>query len=116
MARKRRYGLDRPAWAAIPLDALIYEIKPVEGWVMIQEHFDQDRHVTVAGIELEIATLGTSNTTYGIVRGIHDNTASEIGVSVGDEVIYRQWAGGRWQVQNDVVLIMKSKDVIGKVE
>lgn len=101
-----------PVWGAIPMDESIKSVRPLDGWVMLREQF-LDREVTLTtGLVLQIARPYVSNTVYGQVVALSEQTAAELAVSVGDIVVYREYAGARWSFKGDVVLLTASKDIL----
>ena len=114
--RKRRRNYGTPIWAPKQVDASINEVKPLQGWVMMEERFDQDRVATVAGLELQIASPNTNNTVYGTVLAMNVEDAEKMGIYPGDVVIYREWSGGRWQLRDKTVLLMEAEHVVAKVD
>ena len=111
---RRRKGLEAPIWAPVPIDADIEDVKPLSGWVMVSEHFEQDTYKDIAGMELAIVKPGTSNTMYGELIAMSEE--SNLDVEIGDKIIYREWSGGRWSLNNRVVLLLPEDDVLAIVE
>ena len=114
MGKRKKYGVEAPDWAPLPVDATVAEVRPLPGWVMLQEEFSQDKYANLAGVDIEIATLGISNTTYGNVLAV--SSESDLGVSVGDRVVYREWEGGRWSLHDKVVLLINEEHILAKVD
>jgi co-chaperonin GroES (HSP10) len=110
---RRRPG-ERPLWGATPVDAEVEEVHPVAGWVMLEELFRNTTY-TVGPVVLEIARPYDRHTQFGRVLDIHPLTASDLGVAVGDEVVYREWSGGRWSMNGTRVLITQACDILAQV-
>ncbi len=111
MRRKKRRPGERPAWAPRHVDAAIEDIHPLEGLVLLKEVFVKRK----AGLLDLIEQPGTVNTVVADVLAIHDNTAKECGFQTGDRVILREWAGGRWALRGEPVLLTQSEDILAKV-
>ena len=103
-----------PIWAPTFLPVTMEQVQPIQGWVMLQEEFKLDQEVITGGISLVVATGSHPNTVYGWVRGIHARTAQELGVKVGDFVVYREWEGARWDIQGQVVLLVEAQHVLAR--
>ena len=112
----RRRGVLAPLWAPTPVGVGVSSVCPLEQWVVLSEEFEQDRVLQRETYSLVLATTGTPNTVYGKVLGIHPSTARELGVVVGDRVIYREWEGGRWDLVGQVVLIISSEHVLARCD
>ncbi len=117
MARRRRRGAQRALWAAIPVDVLVRQTHPTPGWVVLKELFVNKEHV-VPGTDtvLSIARVRDTNTMRGEVLAIHDVTANELKIGVGDTVVYKEYSGGRWTLSGDVVLITPAEDILACVQ
>lgn len=117
MARRRRKGGQRALWAAVPVDVSIGQTHPIPGWVVLKELFLNTEH-SVLGTEvvLAIARPFDTNTVHGEVMAIHDITSQELTVKVGDQVIYKEYSGGRWLLGGDPVLITPAEDILAHVQ
>lgn len=65
-------------------------VQPGPGWVVVLEALSRE-----ANADLVLPKL--HNTTRGSVIAIGSMAAKESGLVVGDEVIYEEYMGGRWQ-------------------
>lgn len=115
LGRRRRRGQEAPPWAPNYIDCFAKDVSPIEGWLLLQERFDQDKSVEVSGIRLEIARPGVTNTVFGKVLAIHPDTAKELHVATNDVVVYREWEGGRWDFNGDKALLIDSRHILAKV-
>ena len=116
MPRKRRRAGVRPLWGAVPVDATIKQVHPIPGWVLLEEVFMGDTHaVPDTDVVLSIAVPFNYNTMYGVVLAIHPITAEELGVTLGDKVIYEEWQGGRWAFTGQKTLIMPVDAILAKL-
>ena len=113
---RRRTGVLAPVWAPTPLDFPIRYIYPFFDWVVVRELPDKTRYVSIDNQTLEIVRPKDTHTVYGQILAIHPEVSKELDIQVDDEIIYREWAGGRWDVQGEQVLIMKLTDILAKVE
>ena len=111
MRRKRRRPGERPAWAPRHVDATIEQVHPLEGLVLLKEVFVKRK----SGVLELIEEPGTANTVIADVLAVHDNTAKACGFGIGDRVVLREWAGGRWALRGQPVLLTQSDDVLAKV-
>ena len=112
---RRRRGVVSPLWAPTPLAVYKGQVHPVEDWVLIREEYSQDVEVQLAGVSLAVATLGTPNTVYGWLVAAHPQTMQKMGLTPGDRVIYREWEGGRWDFNGEVLLLMRAEHVLACV-
>ena len=103
-------------WAPAPVGVSVEQVHPVVGWVAIQENHEINQRVTVGGVELTLAQPRVPNTVSGVVRAAHPDTLRELGVQVGDSVVYREWEGARWDMAGEVVLIMAAEHVLAVCE
>ena len=118
MARRlrRRTGVLAPVWAPTPLDFPIRYIYPFFDWVVVRELPDKTRYVSIDTQVLEIVRPKDNHTVYGQILSINSKASEELGIQVNDEIVYREWAGGRWDIQGEQVLIMKLDDILARVE
>lgn len=112
----RQRGMVAPAWAPVAVDVALADVQPLPGWVLLREQFEQDERTVRAGVELVIVSLGTPHTVYGRVEALAEETAQELGVRAGDDVVYREWEGGRWEFQGDRALMIGSQHILARVE
>ena len=103
-------------WASTPLDVSIDQVNPFQEWVIVKELTDITKYEQVAGQTLQIVRLKDRHTVYGELMAIHPSVSERLQVGLGDTVIYREWSGGRWDIQGEEVLIMKADDVIARVD
>ena len=94
------------------MDATLEQVKPLPGWVILEEMFEQDREVQVGDMKLAIARLNVMNTIQAVVLAVPDPCSLEL--AVGDTVIYREWEGGRWSLDGRVVLLMAERHILAK--
>ena len=111
MAR-RRYGLEAPDWAPHTVDADIQAVQPLPGWVLVEEDFERGKTVTVHGIELALPVQ--VNTVYGRVVAVA--AQDTVAIRAGDQVIYREWEGGRWTFRGRQALLIGSEHILATVE
>lgn len=102
---------ERPVWAARKVDAKLTQVQPLPGWVLLHENSLEV--VRESGI---IVTNSDRNTTHAVVLAIHEDTKAEIGVSVGDTIIFKEWSGGRWSFEGVPTLLTSSKDILGVIK
>ncbi len=112
---KRRTAGERPVWASPPIDAAPERIHPYPGWILLDEQF-HDRTRLVGGVELVIARPYDRHTMYAEVMAISDEDSEEYGISTGDVVIFKEWAGGRWLFRDQEMLLSETADILGIVE
>ncbi len=110
MKVKRRSFGERPNWAPRQVDATVAQVHPLPGWVLLEEIFPVER----VG-ELEIVRSLTRNTVLAEILAVHGDTARELGVTVGEQVILREWAGGRWAFGGQSTLLTESVDILARV-
>ena len=113
--RRRRKGLEAPVFAPPMVDYTVDQINPVPDWLMLREYYDQDQTVEYNGVMLDIAVLGSPNTTFGIVLRVPDELKEELNIDEGSLVVYREWQGSRWVFRDGPALILNKEDVLGKV-
>lgn len=65
-------------------------VRPGPGWVIVLEALSRQA-------EADLVLPGLQNTTRGRVLAIGSLAAKESGLVVGDDVIYEEYMGGRWQ-------------------
>ncbi len=106
---KRSFG-ERPRWAPRQVDAAVVHVHPLQGQVLLEEMFPETR---IGG--LEVIRSQTVNTVVGKILALHPETALELGVAVGDTVIFREWQGGRWAFNGQSALLTESKDILAQV-
>ncbi len=111
MRRKRRRPGERPAWAPRHVDAVIEQIHPLEGLVLLKEVFVKRKSKYLDLIE----EPGTANTVIADVLAIHETTAEEYHFNPGDRVVLREWAGGRWALRGQPVLLTQADDILAKI-
>ena len=104
----------RPVWAPVKVDVTVGQVHPLPGWVMVDEQFLETAPRVNSG--LLIIRPGTSNTVYGRVVCLHEDTERELGVEAGDLVVYREWSGSRWMIGGKVVLLTPSRDILATVK
>lgn len=114
--RRHRRTFGTPFWAPKPIDAKISEVKPISGWIMLSEKFDQDKVASRSGIELAIVSPNTRNTVYGTVISLNSEDEKEMEIFPGDVVIYEAWQGGRWRLEDGIVLLTNIEHILAKVE
>ena len=108
--RERPY---HPVWAPVVVDVSLGNLRPLPGWVILQERFIEDEERADG---LTIARPGVVNTTTGVIVALSPETGAELGVSMGDNVVYREWQGGRWLFNGVPVLITASEHIVAKLE
>lgn len=113
---RRKTGILAPVWAPTPLDFPVRCIYPFVDWVIVKERPEITRFVSMSNELLEIFRPKDIHTVYGQILGIHPTASEELDIQVDDEIVYREWSGGRWDVQGEQVLIMKSTDILAKVD
>ena len=110
---RRRRGVTGPIWSPTPVDATLAQIQPLPGWVVVEEARNMQREAVVAGTALQVIRPWDRHTVYGRVLAIGAETVLECGVGVGDQVIYREWAGGRWSLAGGLeILLMQGSDIL----
>ena len=112
MRQRLRAGA-RPAWAPIELGVNVARVRPAPGWLVLEEEFVTE--MTVGGISLAIARPYVANTVIGRVLAVGVGTAQKLGVTQGDRVVYREYAGGRWSCLGQKVLITNERDILARV-
>jgi co-chaperonin GroES (HSP10) len=65
-------------------------VKPGPGWVIVLEALSRQA-------DADLVLPGLQNTTRGQVLAIGSLAEKESGLVVGDDVIYEEYMGGRWQ-------------------
>lgn len=110
--RRRRRGLVTPEWAPNQIDLSIDDITPFPGWMVVEEQLHHNDDVNLNGVDLRIARPGVSNTVYGKILAMNEEDTF---VSVGDTIVYREWEGGRWNFDGQVVLLLQSEHVLALV-
>jgi co-chaperonin GroES (HSP10) len=115
MKRRKLKSGERPMWGAFPVDAPVSKVKPTPNWVILKEN-PLDNEITLSGVKLAIARPNVHNTVYGKVLAIHEETSKEIGVNVGDVVVYTEFMGSRWNFLGDIVIMPEKKYILARVE
>ena len=113
---RRRRGVVAPDWSPSPIPVALSQLQPIQGWVIVQEEFQQDLTVEIGKVTLVVPKLNIPNTTFAWVKAIHKHDSSMLNVSVGDMIIYREWSGARWDFAGETVLIMEIDNLLAKVQ
>ena len=117
MPRKRKPGGYRPLWAPMPVDVKVEDVNPLPGWLLLEEVFPSQEHmVEGTDISLTIWKPYESNTVFGKILKIHDDTSKDLGVDVGDTIVYREYSGGRWAFNGVKTLLTPAKDILAQVQ
>ena len=107
----RRYGMAAPTWAPSVTNLEIEQVRPVEGWMLIEEDYSGTKSVHRGGVELYLPDA--TNTVYGIVVATAANES--LPVKPGDRVVYREWEGGRWVFRGRRALLIGSEHILATV-
>lgn len=67
------------------------DFKPTSHWLVISENLGRNHQVG----ETTIYVPDAKNATMGLVEAVGPE-AEEVGIKVGDKVMYEAWRGGRW--------------------
>ena len=97
-----------PLWAPLSVDVMSSQLRPRPGWVVVEELVLPE--LTMGGVV--ISRPYDRHTVFGRVRALHPETAAILRIEVGDEIIYREWSGGRWALRDATVLIMPMESVL----
>ena len=98
----------RPAWAPREVGVSIRKVNPEPGCVVIEEDFLDE--ITQSGIL--VARPYASNTTYGKVVAINIQDIADHNIFPGDNIVYREYSGGRWSFNGSKVLIVPLDAII----
>ena len=104
---RHKVGLSAPIWASPRVDCDIDDLLPLPGWVALQEIYKP----MVATEYLHTSERG--NTVYGTV--VNASSSNDLGIAPGDNVVYREFHGGRWDCSGDIVLIIQEEHILAKV-
>ncbi len=111
MPRKLRPG-QHPVWAPIEVGVHLDRVDPAPGWVILKEQFLDE--TTDSGIV--VVKPYVANTVFGkvIAMNVEDQFKSEF--FPGDNVVFREYSGGRWAFQGETVLITPLEAVLATYE
>lgn len=97
----------------------VIKLQPLAGYVLV-EPSEKDT-VTASGIVLP--TDNREKPSYGKILAIgadlpkSDNnlTASQLGLKVGDNVVYKKWGGNELKIEDTEYQILKLEDILAKI-
>lgn len=97
----------------------VKKLQPLAGYVLV-EPSEKDT-VTASGIVLP--TDNHEKPSYGKILAIGadlpknaDNlTAAQLGLKVGDSVVYKKWGGNELKVEDTEYQILKLEDILAKI-
>lgn len=90
-------------------DVSISELEFYGRWVAVRE--DLDEHVHESGL---VTSVNKRATTVGRVLAVGVAVAEDL--YAGDEILYEQWQGGRWDIGGEKCLIMDIENVLMVLE
>ena len=112
--RRRRRGAQSPPWAPRMIDCDMASVVPYPGWVIVSESGRKVTDSKESGVL--VTQLGIPHGTVGRVEAICPEDADRLRVRRGDQVVYREWAGGRWYFSGgEQALIMTVGDLLARV-